>query len=129
MDYRKLYKEHFGIDFPAHLQVHHINGNREDNSIENLLLLPKELHNKIHYCNGIMDSIDWSVRDVAKRAYNLGCKYGGQSYDLIAIAEFTMTLREVVAWGLMKQLDYRKPSGEHMDYIDEKSVLWIIPKE
>lgn len=129
MDYRKLYKDHFGIEFPSTMEVHHINGCREDNTIENLLLLPKELHNKIHYCNGVMEGIDRNVREVARRAYTLGCKYGGQSYDLIAIAEFTVTMRECTAWGLFKHLGYRKQSGEPLTNIDEKSILWIMPKE
>ena len=129
MDYRQLYKDHYGIDFPSTMEVHHINGCRQDNAIENLLLLPKEVHNKIHYCNGVMEGIDRSVQDIARRAYALGCKYGGQSYDLIAIAEFTMTLRECSSWGLLKHLDYRNPWGEKMEYINEDSALWIMRRE
>jgi hypothetical protein len=128
MDYRKLYKEFYEIEFPTSMEVHHINGDREDNSIHNLLLLPKDTHNKMHYCNGLMDGIDMSVREMAKRAYNLACKYGGQSYDLMAINEFSEVMLECTAWGLLKHLEYRKPSGEKITNIDESAIKWITTR-
>ena len=48
IDYRKLYKEYYNIEFSNLYEIHHIDRNRENNSIENLILLPKELHSKYH---------------------------------------------------------------------------------
>ena len=50
VDYRKYYKEYFGIDFDASFEVHHIDTDRSNNNIENLILLPKELHKRLHSC-------------------------------------------------------------------------------
>ncbi len=48
MNYRKYFKEYYGIDFSKEYEVHHIDLNRENNDIRNLMLLPKTLHRKYH---------------------------------------------------------------------------------
>lgn len=47
-DYRLKYKRYYGIEFGNNYVVHHIDFNRSNNDISNLLLLPKELHEKYH---------------------------------------------------------------------------------
>ena len=48
-NYRKFYAEYYGIKWdPKKFQVHHIDGDRNTNSIENLVLLPTELHQLFH---------------------------------------------------------------------------------
>lgn len=49
MDYRRLYERHYGIKIPPEYDVHHIDFNRDNNNIDNLLLLPKSLHKKLHW--------------------------------------------------------------------------------
>lgn len=48
-NYRQLYKDYYGIDFDESMVVHHIDFDRTNNRIENLLLMPKELHAKYHW--------------------------------------------------------------------------------
>lgn len=48
MDYRKLYKEHYCIEFGSDYAVHHIDGNRSNNDISNLLLMPRHIHTAWH---------------------------------------------------------------------------------
>lgn len=48
MDYRKKYKDFFKIQFGKQYDIHHIDFNHENNNIENLLLLPKDLHKRLH---------------------------------------------------------------------------------
>lgn len=48
MNYRRLYENHYGITIPPEYDIHHIDFNRENNEIENLLLIPKELHKRLH---------------------------------------------------------------------------------
>lgn len=48
MDYRKKYKDCFKIQFGKEYDIHHIDFNHENNDIENLLLLPNDLHQRLH---------------------------------------------------------------------------------
>lgn len=48
-NYRKYYKDYYGIDFGKEFDIYHIDINRENNEINNLILLPKRLHLKYHY--------------------------------------------------------------------------------
>lgn len=48
-DYRKIYADYFGIKWDRSMfEVHHLDRNRENNDINNLVLLPKKLHKEYH---------------------------------------------------------------------------------
>lgn len=49
IDYRKYFKEYYGIDFSSKYDIHHIDLNHNNNSIKNLMILPKDLHHKYHF--------------------------------------------------------------------------------
>lgn len=49
INYRNKFKKHYNIDFSNNYVVHHIDLNRENNDIKNLMLLPVELHTQYHY--------------------------------------------------------------------------------
>lgn len=53
MNYRKKYKDYFKIHFGSEYDIHHIDFNHENNDIDNLLLLPKKLHRKLHDAKNI----------------------------------------------------------------------------
>lgn len=62
MDYVKFYKQELGISFSGKkYDIHHIDQNRDNNSLDNLLLLPKRLHHQYHYGLGRDKSslFDW----------------------------------------------------------------------
>ena len=48
MNYREKYKRHYNIAFGPEYEVHHIDLNHKNDDIENLLLLPKDLHRAYH---------------------------------------------------------------------------------
>lgn len=58
-NYRLKYKRYYGIDFDNNFIVHHIDFNRQNNKIENLLLLPKELHQKYHFYLNALFPLEW----------------------------------------------------------------------
>ena len=47
-NYRDFYKETLGVDFGSDIAIHHINENKDDNSIQNLVALPRSLHSRFH---------------------------------------------------------------------------------
>lgn len=64
-NYRKYYKEYYGIDFGSEYVIHHIDFDRSNNDIRNLILLPKKLHRQYHFIltalgaeNGIIENFN-----------------------------------------------------------------------
>lgn len=48
-DYRKIYANYYCVEWDSKLfEVHHIDRNRENNDVHNLVLLPKKLHKEYH---------------------------------------------------------------------------------
>jgi hypothetical protein len=54
-EYRKIYKRHYGIipkdEFGRVYDIHHKDGNHENNLIDNLIAIPIQEHYNIHYAN------------------------------------------------------------------------------
>ena len=48
-NYRAMFKRYYGIEFSNKYEVHHIDLNHENNDINNLMLLPRELHHRYHF--------------------------------------------------------------------------------
>ena len=48
-NYREKYLEYFGLENDENFQVHHLDLNRDNNSIYNLVLLPKKVHKRFHF--------------------------------------------------------------------------------
>ena len=47
-DYRKKFKKYYGVNFGKEYEIHHIDLNHENNEIDNLMILPKKLHQDYH---------------------------------------------------------------------------------
>lgn len=77
--YRDIYKKHYGIDFSNEYVVHHIDFDRTNNEISNLLLLPKKLHSKYHMCMNCFETagfsgyktVDLSLNPHTLKSYNV----------------------------------------------------------
>ena len=63
-NYREKYKRYYKIDFDNSYAIHHIDFNRKNNDIKNLLLLPKNLHHKYHYYLTKLFPFDWKQGSV-----------------------------------------------------------------
>lgn len=46
--HRKIYMDHIGRRIPKEYEVHHIDGNRLNNNIDNLVALHKDDHSLLH---------------------------------------------------------------------------------
>lgn len=57
MDYRKLYEKTFGIKIPRDYDIHHIDGDHHNDSLDNLLLLPRALHAELHRAEDMFSRI------------------------------------------------------------------------
>ncbi len=53
MDYRKFYKEEIGMDLTG-FDIHHIDFDRSNNDVDNLVALPTSLHRRYHYYHSIV---------------------------------------------------------------------------
>ena len=110
MDYRKRYKEHYKIDFDSRFDIHHLDGNHYNNKIENLLLLPADLHKKYHY--GLYD-----IGNIFKFSKITGDGLTYQKDFIIKLKEFYETLKQCNNW-----YDYKM-------YLDRKIKFNPIIKE
>jgi len=48
-EHRVIWEEHHKASLLSWIHIHHKNGNRQDNRIENLEAMPKPNHSKIHF--------------------------------------------------------------------------------
>ncbi len=47
-EHRLVMEKHIGYPLDKKTSIHHIDGNRQNNKIENLLLIPKKVHDTLH---------------------------------------------------------------------------------
>lgn len=85
--YKKFYEEYYGIEIPSGFDIHHIDGNRENNNIENLLMLPSDLHHRYHLTKQFVQGYDAGI--------NLECCFG---YKEKMALRFFQSLQEIAIW-------------------------------
>jgi hypothetical protein len=66
MNYRKIYENECGIELDSNTEVHHLDCDRNNNDIMNLVALPIAIHNKLHKLKHNYDSSIEIIND---------CKY------------------------------------------------------
>ena len=54
MNYRKLYEDYYKIEIPKGFDIHHIDADRKNNNINNLIMLPSKLHKALHNHIGLL---------------------------------------------------------------------------
>lgn len=97
--YRERYKRHFGISFGADMVVHHIDFDRTNNEVKNLLLLPRELHEKYHL---IMNAIG-ATKGVADLTLN---NYNMLEYNNTLFEQLPDVISECRKWQRLKEYRY-----------------------
>lgn len=98
-DYRLKYKRYYGIDFDKDFDVHHIDGDRNNNDINNLLVLPSKLHHQLHaHYNGLVLSFldGFNLKNVVRL----------NNYALNDFTKLAEIAEEVAKWYKWKQCNY-----------------------
>ena len=73
--YRKKYFEYFGFKFPKKWQIHHIDHDRENDDIGNLIALPDFLHRSYHFYESFYKGNEmWRLSMIGKFNYESGLK-------------------------------------------------------
>ena len=112
VNYRQLYKVYFGIDFGPEMAVHHIDFNRDNNDINNLLLMPRALHAKYHMHISQLGGAGNGMINPDMRA-------NGNIYRDIAVKGIAEALEKIDEWVQIKGTMLRmKDSGVRWsDYV------------
>lgn len=93
-NYREKYKRYYGIDFDTNYVIHHIDENRRNNNIDNLLLLPMYLHSKYHAYKDALNN--YTMDGLCLDLTYSGSKLRG--YQLSQLDELREVLNEVQEW-------------------------------
>lgn len=89
--YRTFYSTATGIVVPKDFEVHHIDFNRENNDINNLVALPKKLHNQYHFFMPQTNTIS------LKLCHDFNGSYAN-NYNINQLISFLITYRECLKW-------------------------------
>lgn len=92
--FRKYIKQYYNIDFNFEYAVHHIDFNHNNNDIQNLMVMPKTLHDKYHR---IVNQFGTNINNVNSIMLNI--EFGDHITQIIQImSEVVETLKECEKW-------------------------------
>lgn len=96
--YKYIYSKLFDLDVED-FEVHHIDNNHDNNKIENLLLIPSELHSLYHKHYMRASGIDFNVPN---RMVGYHCNYYSLNYQ--TITEYLDVLQKCRPYMYYKEL-------------------------
>ena len=97
MRYRDYFKKYYGIEFSKKYEIHHIDLNHNNDDITNLMLIPKDLHEKYHKAvanYNCLLSNNKSILDVKI----CGNMLSNNIYNMEIIADLIEVLQECNKW-------------------------------
>lgn len=103
-NYRKIYEKKCNIKIPKEYEIHHIDFNRENNDILNLVMLPRKLHSDYHKKLEKYLSIQYEVKIKLQNSLDRGFNINEyiKNVDLRIIEDFINIWYEC-----MKYINYR----------------------
>ena len=118
MQYRTFFKKYYNINFGNQYDIHHIDLNRDNNNIENLMLIPRRLHRKYHKYINMINRVDLSIIYNAKICGN---NINILNYTLSILYVFADVISECNKWydykmyldGKMNNIHSIKLEGEN----------------
>jgi hypothetical protein len=125
-DYKKLYAKTYGITWDADMEIHHIDRNRQNNDISNLILLPGYLHHELHNFlhEAVFMSEQGTTGDLIERMMERVFNYGN-SYDQQVFLRLSYVLSECKRWGFLKSVSYKFTDGSPIGHITKDTMKWI----
>lgn len=125
--YRKIYENHFGKipkdENGRTYEIHHIDGNRKNNSIDNLKAVSIQEHYDIHYkqgnysaCIRILDRMNLSVEEISKKATEINIQRAKEGKHPSQTQEFKDKMRVIK----LKELE----AGNHTFCNKENLAKW-----
>ena len=112
-DYKKVYEKALGIKWDRSMyNVHHIDQDRSNNDISNLLLLPSDLHHRFHLAlYGINEVKDMKMIDFVRTCMRrFHTNEGLCINDAMSVFFY---LDDIMFWVMMKELRYRSGMREY----------------
>ena len=106
--YREYYKSYYNIDFGADIVIHHIDFDRDNNDIKNLLAMPRALHSKYHECLNQLENSGAEIKDI-----KLSDRSCVTYHDLYYIEQYIDVVKEVLIWVNKKEIMDLKKEGEY----------------
>ena len=114
INYIDQYARHYGITWDhKKFEVHHIDGNRNNNDVLNLILLPKELHQRLH-------TSGWFDLD---RYESQVLKCGMSDQDVRELKARIEAIDACRRWATLRAVEYKWPWGQSMGKITEDTAL------
>lgn len=103
-NYRKIYEKYCKIKIPKNYEIHHIDMNRENNDIFNLVMLPKKLHCDYHK---YLQKIETEKYEIVKKLQSF-YKSGNMINNYIITEQHKIEKQFVSIWyECQKYVDYR----------------------
>lgn len=127
INYRELYSQTYGITWDKDLEIHHIDGNRENNDLSNLVLLPSDLHHRLHEIMlrvNICALGNSNTKDLLDDMLFSVLRYG-VSYFKDVLGDFIHVLSECCRWGFLKSVNYKECDGSPIGHITKDTMKWI----
>ena len=109
-DYRAIYKEFYDIEFDSSFVIHHIDFDRTNNDIDNLILLPRGLHSKYHQVIREIQGTSKSENPLIDLKITTDMFYRRFAYEDLA-----EVVTKIGDWVCFRNLRYKMPDGYKME--------------
>lgn len=107
-DYRKIYERYFNIKIPKGYEIHHIDFDHSNNDIDNLIMLPRDLHQRYHKAIYELNGLDNNRASIYGKI-----SISGGSFLTDEMINFCKILQEIDYWVFCReQLKYKRQIKE-----------------
>lgn len=95
MNYRKYYRSMIGMNIAVDFEIHHIDCDRDNNHISNLVSIPRELHKKYHNYKNKVENLLSEINTTRSDIYDIETK-------LDSIRQFSQLRNKIYEYELMR---------------------------